>query len=272
MATPYGFETAQPKQLPYWLRDEQGAAFEASFGRAKDDGLALYREASAARWPTGERPDALPYQGSDRLTLRAPPETDAEYALRLEAAPDTWQWGGTPTGIVGIFAPYGYTAANLAVVPNHQVILDGNMDWFSRFIVLADASYWEADEAWDATVSSWADSTDETWDSSLLMSDIDYARASIRIMKSDESYPVVLGIRLVGAAGDGFWDSLPITLWDVGSETWTDAADDAMYIPLGHVWEEHSWLGGTDTWDSSGDDVYDVDPLYPPSYGWASVP
>lgn len=271
MATPYGFETAQPKQLPYWLRDEQGAAFEASFGRAKDDGLALYREASAARFPTGERPDALPYQGSDRLTLRAPPETDAEYALRLEAAPDTWQWGGTPTGIVGIFAPYNYDAVTCSVVPNHAVILDGNMEAFSRFIVLCAAGYWSVDGEWDTIASNWDEDPDETWDSTAKISDLDYLRASVRIMKSDHSFPVLLGLQLLGGTGDGFWD-VPADVYDSPGAVWYDTADDTITLPLGRLWEDAGFYGGVEpAWDEP-DDIWEVDPFVPPSYGWASVP
>src|ERR1700761_7806623 len=58
-----GFEFTQGALLPRWIRDEQGIAFEASFGRTKDTALALYKEATKARWPDPKRPDALPYQG-----------------------------------------------------------------------------------------------------------------------------------------------------------------------------------------------------------------
>ena len=43
-----GFEFAQQGQLPRWLRDPHGLAFEASFGRTKDDGVDLYKQATKA--------------------------------------------------------------------------------------------------------------------------------------------------------------------------------------------------------------------------------
>ena len=219
-----GFEFAQQGQLPRWLRDPHGLAFEASFGRTKDDGVDLYKQATKARWPDPNRPDALGYQGHDRRLRRAPPESDAQYTARLLTAPDLWLWGGTPTGITDIFAPYNYTVTGaiepvtpwapdtlynngdlalangnvydmaapdgsqssttppsgqggagggatpqpdsfvdgfclwnfvrvgtgqVAVVPNYAGILEGSLDWFSRFIVLCGPLYWTSDGTWD---------------------------------------------------------------------------------------------------------------------------
>lgn len=220
--------------MPRWIRDEQGIAFEASFGRTKDQALAMYKEAAKARWPDPKRPDALPYQGHDRRILRAPPENDTQYTARLLTAHDLWLWGGTPTGIANLFAPYNYTVTGaieqttpwepftvynngdqrlafgnvyemcgapssvsgdvppsgqgganggatpqadsivdgsclwnfvragtgtVTVVPNYQVILEGNLSWFSRFIVLCSGLYWMSDGVWDQTVPPFATTT-----------------------------------------------------------------------------------------------------------------
>lgn len=259
-----GFEGDAASALPVWLRDDQGQAFEATFGRTKDDALALLKEAVKARWPDANRPDALPLLGADRLILRAPPETDAEYADRLVAAHDTWLWAGTPTAMVNLLNPYGYDAATVAVVPNHQVLLDGNLDWFSRFLMLGGRMYWSSDGIW-SDPGTYDDGG--TWDTDATVADLDYLRMSVRAFKSPWSFPLFFGVQLLDGTGDGFWDQLPGDVWDLVGAVWTDDVDTAIW-PLGHVWGDEAWLGGQPVWDGSAGDVWERDQFVPPSMGW----
>jgi hypothetical protein len=256
-----GFEWLQPAMLPEWIADREGQVFERTFGRTKDDALDTLKEAIKARWPDASRPDALPLQGADRRILRAPTESDAQYAARLLAAHDLWLWGGTPTSMVNIFAPYGYDATTLAVVPNHAVLLDGNLDWFSRYILLGDALYWMSDGAWD---DPGVYDDGGTWDSTASIADLDYIRASVRTFKSPWSYPVFLGVQLLDLGGDGFWDAMPGDFYDALGAVWEDVAN-VVYLTLGHVWDDEAWLGGTPVWDQAGDTW---DDYVAPSAGW----
>lgn len=264
-----GWRFTQQTFLPPYIADAQGRAFEATFGATKDDATDLYREAVKARYPSATRPDALPYQAHDRLILRAPPETDAEFADRLTEAPDLWVWGGTPTAIVNIFAPYGYDATDCVVIPNYSIILEGDLRWFSRSIDLCSALYWSADTTWDNPVDTWPDEpTQETWDSTALVGDLDYLRGSIRTFKSDEAYPVFIGVQLLGAPGDGMWDQLPQDFYDEPNTVWTDDTDDVIFWPLGRLWDDEPYYGGAiPKWDDLVDNVWEGDPFVPPTFG-----
>lgn len=257
-----GFFASQPKQLPQWVADDQGLAFEQSFGWTKDYALDLYKQATKARYPDPRRPDALPYQGHDRLILRAPPETNGEYAARLLQAPDLWVWGGTPTAIVNIFEPYGYDATDLIVVPNWYGILDGNTSCFSRFIILADGLAWESDGLWSSP-GNYDDGG--VWDSTATVADLDYIRGSVRIWKSPWSYPCLMGVKLPDVAGDAFWD-FPPDVYDEPNTFWDDnGGADVTYWLIGEFWGLEVFFGGHPVWDEPGDVWGD---FVEPSTGW----
>lgn len=274
MGTYDGFEGAQPQMLPFWIADSQGTAFQATFGRTKDLAQAQLEQATRARYPYGGRPDALPLAAADRLMLRTSFENDQQFADRLIAAPDTWKWGGTPTGIVQIFAPFGYDATTCGVFPNHYGILDGNKTWFSRCLILLAAKAWSVDGLW-SDPGTYDDGG--TWDSTALVSDLDYMRTSIRIVKSDQSYPVTIGVQLLGAAGDGFWD-VPFDNYDVPGAFWDDNVADCIFWTVGHVWGEEAWLTGSgvegtgQVWDQGGLGGDTWDSFVEPSAGWHLFP
>ena len=54
------FVTAQPKMLPYWIADDQGDAFERTFGATKDSGIALYEQAVNCHYPYAFNADVAP--------------------------------------------------------------------------------------------------------------------------------------------------------------------------------------------------------------------
>lgn len=248
-----GFENAQVKNLPTFIGDSQGQAFQATFGRTKDRGIVLYKEAAKLRYPSTDRPDALPYQGHDRRILRAPTETDEQYAARLLTAHEIWLWAGTPTAMVNIFKPYGYTSATCAVRGTHEGLAswDGNSAWFSRFAIYLSGSpgYWAADGAWsDTPPDAWDEGeAGETWDSTVTTADIDYIRASIREFKSPRSFPLFLSIQITTGSGTPY-----------------------LYLPLGRTWDDESWTAdGEAIWtDSESVDVWEDDVFVPPSGGW----
>lgn len=277
------FVTAQPKMLPYWIADDQGDAFERTFGATKDSGIALYEQAVNCHYPYAfnadvaplrGRPDALPYQAHDRMLLRAPHELDGDFAARLLRAPDTWKWGGTPTAMVGLFEPYQYTAATCFILPNSAVILEGDPKWFSRYIILTDAVWWGADTPWDTPVDTWDSDPEETWDSTLTVGDASYIRASVRIMKSDQSFPVLWGTRLVNGGGDGFWDGPPLPDdYDAYGAVWDDDESGILTIRLGYLWDD-AYIDGADeepAWDSDPDEEW-VEPAFvEPATGWPEI-
>ena len=264
---PTGFEGAQSNALPTYIADSQGKAFEATFGRAKDEALTIEIAAVNARWPNPHAPpEALPYQGHDRRILRAPPESDAQYAARLLTAPDLWVWGGTPSAIVNIFAPYSVTTSTCTVLPNYGSsglnTLDGNTSCFPRFGASIDSvgGYWSLDAPWSdtpPTADTWDDSSSlvtstgliecingETWDSTVTISDLDYIIASIRVFKSPWSFPMVLNMQLA-------------------------AGTPPVQFVLGHTWDEDAWLGGSETWDEGQSGLLWEDITFtPPSKGW----
>lgn len=277
-----GFYVTQPAALPLWLRgaesddESQGVAFERSFGKTKDDALAVLKDAVKARWPAFAAPDALPLMGNDRRILRAPGEQDDAYAARLETAHDLWLWGGTPTGILNLLVPYGYDVTTCAVVPNWAGILEGNPDWFSRFIVLLAAVRWTTDTPWDGPVDWFSDGDGTTWDSTITLDDVQYMLASMRVWKSDESYPVLIGIVLPGGSGAGLWDQSPLTVYD-GTlvDFWTDTADPVVLIPVGHVHDEEENIYGTGSaYDDGSTSVWDdgaAESFQAPPQGWHFV-
>lgn len=265
------WEREQQRALPAWLNDDHGRAFEASFGAAKDTSLALLEQAVNSRFPYVGRPDALALQAASRLILRAPPEEvppdgDSLFADRLRRAHDIWKWGGTKDGIRAIFEPYGFDATTCVVVKNYEVILDGEPAWYSRGIVLCGPVHWEPDTTWDdpADVTDWSDETIETWDSTATTRDLDYLRASIRNFKSDDAYPVLVGVQLVGVPGDGFWDGPTPGTYDEPGAVWSDAVDDVIYWSIGRVWGDEVWTGQDQDWWCDG--------FVAPTTGWSLVP
>lgn len=266
------FESEQGARLPDWLNDEQGRAFGESFGRVKDFAIDLMQQAVLSRYPTEARPDALPLIAATRMIYRAPPETDAAFAERLIRAPDIWEWAGTPTGIISVFEPYGFDALTCLVLSNYQIILDGLDEWYSRFILLCGPTYWEVDTKWDTPVDTWAEESDETWDSTATIRDLDYLRLSVRRMKSDDSYPVFIGVELIGGTSDGIWDSPTSGVWDVPGAVWSDTDDGIVYWPLGRIWGDEVYYGGPGTAVWTASTALWTDGLVPPSTGWPSNP
>jgi hypothetical protein len=218
-----GFKETQVQQLPKWISGadhtghSEGVAFEQSFGATKDAELDLLKQAAKVRWPQSGPDDALTLMGRDRVLLQAPIESNSDYRLRLTNAPDLWLWGGTKTGIIDRFAPYGYDATTCHIYNNNEIVWDGNALFYTRVFGLLDYVYWTVDGLW-SDPGNYDDGA--LWDADMTVADADYLRKSIRAWKSEWAYPVVLGLVLGNApAGDGFWDT--IGFYDDGG-FWTD--------------------------------------------------
>ena len=267
-----GFKETQPKQLPKWLSGQdstghsEGVAFAQTFGATKDAELLLLKDAVKVRWPVSAPDDALTLLGRDRVLLQAPIESNAAYRVRQADPHDLWLWGGTHTGFIDRFAPYGYTAAggNIQVMNDCDVVWDSNFKWFSHVFILLEIGAWQVDKTWG---SPGFYDDNGLWDSTITVADVDYFRKSLRAWKSDPAYPVTIGVALGGGAlSDGaFWGSLGV--YDDGG-VWSDTIDDVTYIKLAEIWGEEAWLsplGGPGCWDEL-DDVWGD--YVPPTGGW----
>lgn len=267
-----GFKETQPKQLPKWLTGQdasghsEGIAFAQTFGATKDTELALLKEAVKVRWPGSAPDDALTLLGRDRVILQAPIESNAAYRVRLASPHDMWLWGGTHTGFIDRFAPYGYTAVagNIKIWNNCETVWDSNTAWFSRVFVLLEIGAFNVDKNWGSS-GNYDDGF--LWDSNISIADVDYFRKSLRAWKSDPAYPVVIGVALGGGAltDDGFWSSSG-SYNDGGN--WNDSVIDITYVKLAECWGEEAWLspgGGPGCWDEEGDVWGDY---VPPTGGW----
>jgi hypothetical protein len=242
-----GFEAARKKQLPTYVGNATGQAYQGALGALDDAELDVLKDGIDARLPIYAPHDAYPLLGADRGLLRAPIENEQAYVARLEQAHDIRYWDGTKPAIQQILAPYGITAAQCIVHDNCDGDWDGNREWFSRFFVLVDVTT----NGYFATDGNWNDNgtydDGGLWDSTISQADARYWRRSIRGLKAPASYPVVLAF--VKVFGDGLWDS--IGSYDDGGN-WDDAnAPTVFFITIGHVWGEELWLGGDDgNWDA----------------------
>lgn len=245
-----------------WLAGHDGEAIVGALGAQQDIELRALKDAVLMRCPLEAPSDALSLLALDRMLLRAPPESNADFVLRLDRAHDIWEQGGTSKGIVELFKPYGFTSATVQFLRNCEVggAWDGNEAWFSRAYGLVDSrdGYWDYDGEWEEDPGSdvWSeDENAETWDSTATVPDLRYLRAATRLLKSPDSYPVTIAVWLsTHQMPDGYWDS-PGGLWPEdepdanGAEWCEDESCHPLYWTLGHVWGEEAWTGdGVDTW------------------------
>lgn len=248
-----GFGEARGKQLPPWIGDAVGLSYELAIGSDEQNIVDGMKGGIDARWPAFGPDDALELQGRDRIILRAPSETNDAFRARIGDPFGLNYWIGTSQAVIDIFAPYGLNASTVGVFNNVDISWPDGADWFSRFFVLVDVtaanllsgSPFKADGLW-SDPGNWDDGG--LWDTTLSAQDASYLRRSIVKRKAPASYPVAIAFSDLNA-GDGLWGS-PGTYDDGGN--WDDTAGGVFYLPIGHVWGEESWLGGTDNWDDPG--------------------
>lgn len=104
------FATSLVQRMPPWLRRTVGGALVRGLGDPLDAVASLTREAAAARFPTADRPDALPVIGAERRIIRGPGEPAATYAGRLRLWLDSHRTrGGAYALLEQLFAFWRYS-------------------------------------------------------------------------------------------------------------------------------------------------------------------
>lgn len=123
-----GYRRFQTEIAPAFLRDATADAWHRASGDAKDAEIDRLKRAVKARMPLLARPDAVAEIGSERSIERLPGESDAAYAQRVTHAWESWQWAGTPYGVLVALSDLGYPGAVL-VVPNGKSyrLVDGDL-------------------------------------------------------------------------------------------------------------------------------------------------
>ena len=173
---PISFADSLVTLVPPWLRRTIGGPFLLGLGDELDVVRDLTAEASDARFPRATRPTALAPIGLDRRILRAPGETDANYATRLRRCFTFWDASGKEAGIVAAFAAAGL----VALVVENQATANAFGHW-ARFAIYADGTgVFSAPPTWDSF--DWDDGT--RWD--FTASDgalVDYLAAVIKLLK-----------------------------------------------------------------------------------------
>lgn len=251
------FENARAIELPGWLADPTGEAYQRVLGRAQDVELRRLKDAVLAAFPATAPEDAAQLIGRDQDLEQAPGETAQEFLARCGRALDIWYWGGTKRGIREVFEPLNVPDGDVVVLDDHETSFsDDGSGWWSRVYILVNTTFgpWDEDLSWDDP-GTWDDGG--TWDSTILVAEVEYIRRRVRKVKSPGAYPVVLFLVMSSSdGGDGAWDDVS-ALWDEDiGEVW-DGASISPVVPiiLGHVWGEEETFYGTPpgNWDDPGD-------------------
>lgn len=115
-----------------------GQAFQGALGDVEDSLIDRAKQAVKARFPLQAPPDALTAIGVERQMPQGPGESAAAYAARLVDAWTSWQWAGTPYGMLRAFYATGYTNVVLAQVRGgKQYTLDA-----SGALVISSGGTW----------------------------------------------------------------------------------------------------------------------------------
>lgn len=95
--------------IPWLVGGPVGQLYWDAVGSVFDDQADQYRQAVKARFPTRAPSDGLKYIGDDRLLVRGPQESDADYVKRLLDAWSQWKYGGHAAGLLPAlyFAGFG---------------------------------------------------------------------------------------------------------------------------------------------------------------------
>jgi hypothetical protein len=116
----------QMEVAPPWLRHPQDDGWHRAMGDAKDSLVELLRQGVKARFVTLAPPDALAALGQERGLLRLAGESDASFAGRIQAAWDSWQWAGTPFGLLFVLKGMGFSGAAI-LTPDREALGKGLM-------------------------------------------------------------------------------------------------------------------------------------------------
>lgn len=254
-----------------WLDDATGQGYFGAIAADHDAAVRELKDAVLMREPLLAPADALVHLGRDRYVPRAPVHTDSTYAAWLDQAADLWQVAGCEQGYINVFVPYGFTAATVLVLSNHEVsgAWDGNTGAFSRVFLFLDSREgpFESDGLWPEddgdTDDVWVEDEGPgtpTWDSTATAADLAYFRETTRLWKGDGAYPTSIAVWLNDNMPDGYWDSPG--LWPEADgdtdDVWVEDEDcEPLYWTLGNVWGQEEWLApdATDLWEDGDDET-----------------
>jgi hypothetical protein len=188
-----GDETWVEYQLslaPPWLLRTWGARFLSILGNAKGHTADMCKAAVKARFVDIGPHDALPYQGADRVVIRAPDETDAAYRARLLESWSTWGDCGKEAGFIDLLAVAGITAV---LVEDQDV--GGALGHWARFYLYVEEpnDFTAAEEYGSFTWGSFAWGTGP-------ISLIEYARNVVRLFKPAHTRCLGITVSIAGAA------------------------------------------------------------------------
>lgn len=120
---------------PPWLQTGAAEKVLYSFGLGLDMLVEKLFQGMKLHIPTKADPSALPYLGLDRLIGQGPSESNANYAIRLQKAYDSWRVAGNARSIAqqlrGYFSPLSPT---IRVIDRVRFDANGNKvggDWYT---------------------------------------------------------------------------------------------------------------------------------------------
>jgi len=140
---------------PPWLRAERGAKWLGAHGETLDALVERLVDAVAAHLVDTAPEDAVPVLGRERGTVGIPEETEEAYRRRVQAAWDTWQWGGTRRAVEEVFRLLGY---DQVVVTELRTVDRRRWAEFGILLIagpLVGGITWDADASWDVPRAQW---------------------------------------------------------------------------------------------------------------------
>ena len=109
-----------------WLTNTNGLNEFRAYGSVIDGEVSLLIDAGKARFPDYAATDSLNQIGHDRLLIRGPAESDANYATRLQFAWDDWARAGTALELLVQLYWTGFEGAVIAQQNGQVFYLSGN--------------------------------------------------------------------------------------------------------------------------------------------------
>jgi hypothetical protein len=135
------YELSKANRPPGWLLGRWGRAWDNVFRYLCDVLKDAIKTAQKVRMPALCPADALPYHGRERMIERGAATTDEAYREQLEAAPTTWQDGGTDDGIAKALRDF-FALTSVEVYSRNadgfEVDADAATHWWSRFWVVVE--------------------------------------------------------------------------------------------------------------------------------------
>jgi len=215
------FEQARREEVPFWLADEVGLAFEGVRGRAQDTEIRLLKDGVLAAWLESAPDDALDHVGFGFQIEQFAGKSHATYRARLAEAWVQWQMAGTkgtpdvPSATVRSLHAFGVKDAVL-VEDWEWVAAKGA--WFSRYwVVLGPEMPWLPMQTPFKTQPGVT-----TQGSTATKQEVLAVKRQVLKWKSPHGYPVQVILRFEGSTFTGqglktpFTTDEPCCRWPIG--------------------------------------------------------